>query len=216
MPVGEPKKKMRRDRKLAAERRRQKPKDLTRENYETQKKLAVARRGTIRREKVTWHTKVTDRKVSRRATVAGGMRDIFRPNIAHRAGVVRCKENAIRNGCNRPSVVEEIRSGQTFGRRRRPKLECSKGIKSRDVEEPLHPRKGKNPVNSMREWSGREQPRLEKKEPNRTYRKTTGLEIEKRIVGSHISLRQDKDWTLWRGRPPPKRKKQQSKQRGKR
>jgi hypothetical protein len=56
-------------------------------------------------------------------------------------------------------------------------------------------------------WSGRQQPWLEKKEPNRTYRKTTGLEIEKRIVGSHISLRQDKDWTLWRDRPPPKQKK---------
>jgi hypothetical protein len=49
VPVGEPKKKWRRDRKLATERRRQKPKDLTRENYEAQKKLAVARRGTTRR-----------------------------------------------------------------------------------------------------------------------------------------------------------------------
>jgi hypothetical protein len=103
-------------------------------------------------------------------------------------------------------VVEEIRSGQAFGRRRRPKLECSKGIKSRDVEEPLHPRKGKNPTNSMGEWSRRQQPRLEKKEPNRTYRKMTGLEIEKRTVGSHISLRQDKDWTL-EGSAPSKTEK---------
>jgi hypothetical protein len=36
---------------------------LTQENNETQKKLTVARRGTTRREKVTRHTKVMDRKV---------------------------------------------------------------------------------------------------------------------------------------------------------
>jgi hypothetical protein len=39
------------------------------------------------------------------------------------------------------------------------------------------------------------------------YEKTTGLQIEKRVVGSHISLGQDKDWTLWRGRPSLKREK---------
>jgi hypothetical protein len=39
------------------------------------------------------------------------------------------------------------------------------------------------------------------------YRKMTGLEIAKRIVGSSDSLKPDKDWNLWRGRPPPKRKK---------
>ncbi|PNF26395.1 hypothetical protein B7P43_G17126 [Cryptotermes secundus] len=27
------------------------------------------------------------------------------------------------------------------------------------------------------------------------------------IAKSPVGLRQDKDWTLWRGRPPPKRKK---------
>jgi hypothetical protein len=40
------------------------------------------------------------------------------------------------------------------------------------------------------------------------YRKMTGLEIAKQIVGSADSLRPDKDWTLWRGRPPQKRKKE--------
>jgi hypothetical protein len=160
MPVEEPKKKRCRDQKLATERHRQKPKDLTRENYESPKELA-------------------DKKMSHCATVARHTRDIRAPNTAHHARVVWCKENAIRKGCSRPSVVEEIQSGQAFGRRRRPKLECSKGIKSRDVEEPLHPRKRKNSANSMRGWSGRQQPRLEKKESNRTYRKMVGLEIEK-------------------------------------
>jgi hypothetical protein len=60
MPVGEPKKKRRRDRKLAAERRRQKPKTSTLENCGPPKELAVARRGTIRRAKVARKTQ-TDR-----------------------------------------------------------------------------------------------------------------------------------------------------------
>jgi hypothetical protein len=46
MPVGEPKRERRRDRKLAAERRRQEPK------CGPQNKLVVARRGTTRRAKV--------------------------------------------------------------------------------------------------------------------------------------------------------------------
>jgi hypothetical protein len=29
----------------------------------------------------------------------------------------------------------------------------------------------------------------------------------KQIAGSSVGLQQGKDWTLWRGRPPPKRKK---------
>jgi hypothetical protein len=39
------------------------------------------------------------------------------------------------------------------------------------------------------------------------FTKTARLEIAKRIVGFSDSLRPDKDWNLWRGRPPPKRKK---------
>jgi hypothetical protein len=116
MPVGEPKKKRRRDRKLAAERRRQKPKDLTRENYETQKKLAVARRGTTRREKVTRHTKVTDRKVSRRATVARRRRDICRPNITRRVKVARQTKETGKKMSGRPRIAWRKKS---VGRRNR-------------------------------------------------------------------------------------------------
>jgi hypothetical protein len=34
-----------------------------------------------------------------------------------------------------------------------------------------------------------------------------GRKIAKQIAGSSVGLQQDKDWTLWRGRAPPKRKK---------
>jgi hypothetical protein len=68
MPVGEPKKKRRRDQKLATEHCRQKPKNSTRENCGPQKKLPVARTGTTCHAKVARKTPID--KMSHRATVA--------------------------------------------------------------------------------------------------------------------------------------------------
>jgi hypothetical protein len=70
MPVGEPKKKRRRDRKLAAQHRRQKTETSIRENCGPHIRLVVARSGSSRRGRVTRHTKETDRRMPRRATVA--------------------------------------------------------------------------------------------------------------------------------------------------
>jgi hypothetical protein len=70
MPVGEPRKKRRRDRKLEAQHPRQKPKEFTRENCGPQNRLAVARSGSSHRGNVTWQTKEMDRKIPRRPTVA--------------------------------------------------------------------------------------------------------------------------------------------------
>jgi hypothetical protein len=41
----------------------------------------------------------------------------------------------------------------------------------------------------------------------KTYRKSTGLEISKRIARCNVGLQRIKDWTLWKVRPPSKRKK---------
>jgi hypothetical protein len=41
---------------------------------------------------------------------------------------------------------------------------------------------------------------------NKTLRKTTGLETVKRIERSTVRLWKMRNWTLWRGRPPPKQK----------
>jgi hypothetical protein len=86
IPVREPKKKRRRDRKLAAEHRRQKTKPSPRENCGPQERLAIARTGSSRHGRVTRHTKEIDRKMSRRATVARRKRDIVRENLAQGAG----------------------------------------------------------------------------------------------------------------------------------
>jgi hypothetical protein len=69
MPVGEPKKKRRRDRKLAAEHRRQKPKASKLENCGPQKRLDFTYRGRTCRAKMARKTQI-DRKMSRRSTVA--------------------------------------------------------------------------------------------------------------------------------------------------
>jgi hypothetical protein len=39
-----------------------------------------------------------------------------------------------------------------------------------------------------------------------TFRQTLGLDIAKRIAGAYIRLREMSVSTLWRGRPPPKRR----------
>jgi hypothetical protein len=79
MPVGEPKKKRRRYRKLAAERRRQEPKYLIWDNCKPQKKLAVARTWTSHRATVARPKgKRSDKRMSRRATVARRKRDIVK------------------------------------------------------------------------------------------------------------------------------------------
>jgi hypothetical protein len=38
-------------------------------------------------------------------------------------------------------------------------------------------------------------------------RNTRRLEVDRRTTRSTVEMQKIKDWTLWRGRPPPKRKK---------
>jgi hypothetical protein len=44
-------------------------------------------------------------------------------------------------------------------------------------------------------------------EINKTLRRGNGREIAKKINTSPTRLHRNKHWILWRGRPPPKRKK---------
>jgi hypothetical protein len=62
---------------------------------ETQKKLAVARRGTSHRAEVARKMQA-EKKMPRRATVARRMRDIFRQNTTRRATVARPREDVCR------------------------------------------------------------------------------------------------------------------------
>jgi hypothetical protein len=188
MPVGEPKKKRRMDRKLATERSRQKPKNSTRENCKPQKKLAVARGGTTRRAKVARKAPM-DRKMSRRATVTRRKRGIVKSYITqekchprrelvasrtrttHRAKVARRKENSVGRDRTRDKVMLGTSKGGTLGRDNGRNRNVTRGTKI---------------------------------EP---YGKMTGHETAKRIIGSPVPSQNVKNWILWRGRPHPKRKK---------
>jgi hypothetical protein len=119
MPVGEPKRKQRRDRKLAAECCCQKTKNSTREKCESQKRLVVARRGMSHRTIVARpKQKRNDTRMSRHATVAQLKREILRnttqkkcgphkrlgfasKGMTRRAKVAGQKENVTRRNCTR-------------------------------------------------------------------------------------------------------------------
>jgi hypothetical protein len=73
-----------------------------------------------------------------------------------------------------------------LGRRQLMRQEGTNGTRNRDFKEQL--RLG----NEMK--------------TRRNYRKSIGLEIAKPLARCTIRLRRIKDWTLWRGRPPPKQK----------
>jgi hypothetical protein len=161
MPIGRPKKKRRKDRN------QRNMKNLTWKNCGPQKKLAVARRGTSRRGKVTRHTKETD-KMSRHATVAQRVSDIFRhnttcrgtvarprkdicrPNMTHRSKVTQPKKRRFQSSQEGPPVEQGRRKNRTKNHSTRgpqngwtPKwrqLMCQEGTKetrNRDFEDQL-------------------------------------------------------------------------------
>jgi hypothetical protein len=183
MPVGEPKKKRRRDRKLAAERRRQEPKDTKMINDGPQEKLAVARRGTTRRAKVARKTPI-DRKMSCCATVARRKRDILKSHLTqekchprrellasrtrttHRAKVARRKENSIGRDRRRDKMMLGTSKGWALGRDNGRNHNVTRG----------------------------------------TRNEMTGHETAKRIIEPPVPSQNIENRTPWRGRPPPKRK----------
>jgi hypothetical protein len=226
--VGEPKKRRRDGRNLAAV-SRQKKKDrildarcrgkeqgrAQRKNVCLKNSVAALRgttcRAVVARRRILF-TKTTQnrlivavRKVPRRARVAWCRRNILRKSWMQRfcglrkevtaAGIriTRCSGHR-RKGRNKKIVIERNRI-----RGRESKNERNKGIRSRHVEELLHLRNRRKTAKSIGGQNRRLQPRQENFE--------TG--ITKRIAGSPVALQMIKQWTPWRGRPPPKRKKQQ-------
>jgi hypothetical protein len=173
IPVGEPMKKRRRDRKLTAEHHRQEPKDTKKINGGLQKRLAVARRGTIRRARVAWKTPI-DRKMSHRATVARRKRHIVksyltqekcrprrklvasRTRTAHRAGVARQMENSFGKVQARDNVVRGTWKGWTPRWRQLILQEGTKETSNRDFADQLRLGSKWTP------WRGRPPPKRKK------------------------------------------------------
>jgi hypothetical protein len=85
--------------------------------------------------------------------------------------------------------------------------EGNSGMRRRDVKELLHLRKGKKVANSIRGQSRTQHPRLKSiGKVSEIYRKTIGLEVV-RATKMSTGLLKIWNWTLWKGRPPPKWKK---------
>jgi hypothetical protein len=122
------------------------------------------------------------REPRKRLTIAGR-------KVTCRASVAWRKRNVARKDGARANVIQEIRRGRTFVRRRRPKPECSNSIGRRDVEEPLHRRKERKTANNIGGQSRRQQPRLEiMGKSNEVFGKTIGLEFGKRTARSTVGL----------------------------
>jgi hypothetical protein len=112
-----------------------------------------------------------------------------RKEMTHRAKVARRKENIFRNKWTRAKAERGIQKEWT-------RREGRNIVKYLDGGRPRYLRK-----------RDLKQLRLESTgNLDTTFSKTTRLEIVKRIARSTVGVRKINCWTLWRSRPPPKRK----------
>jgi hypothetical protein len=183
MPGGEPRKRRWDRRHLAAQRRQKKEQKRTQRKDGCRNNLVAARRAAVAWRRINVFRKILTHGFCglRKEVTAAGIR------------ITRCSGHR-RKGRNKGIVIEKNRI-----RRREPKNERKKGIKSRHVAELLHLRYRRKPAKSIGGRSRRLQQRQENYE--------TG--IAKRSAGSPFALQMIKKGTQWRGRPPPKRKKEQ-------
>jgi hypothetical protein len=118
------------------------------------------------------------RKVSRRAKVAWHKERSHEETSAEQGRWKEQTRNTFTNG---------NRKGWTFGKRRRVDPEGSTGVKDPNT--------------------GRHRRLKNEKTAGRIFEKTFRLQIAKREDGSSVGSLKIRDWTLWGGRSPPKRKK---------
>jgi hypothetical protein len=176
-----------RGRKEAAGRRLE-PKELNRVDRGSRKKLAAA-----------------CRKVSRRATVAWLKRNVFRKSwtcgyCGLRKEVTASRKMVTHCGGHRRKVAQRSPTGGAFEHRCRGGPECSNGIRDRGRRR-------------IKDSSTKRQLRLKIKWTSEQIDRKILYEILiekilKQVVETSSSLQQMRNCILWRGRPPPKQKKE--------
>jgi hypothetical protein len=190
-------KKRRRGRKLIAGRRGE-TKEMNRENCGSRRKLAAACRKVPRHATVVWRKK----QVLRRSGLQG---NFGRRKELAIAGIRRthCAQLVLRKGrsLEETSVEEGRRKNRTknkFERRTRKGRTLGRGQQMRQEG-----------TYATRKRGFKEQLRFGNVRKNRwVYRATIGTKMVKQVVGTSRRLRKIRKWVLWRGRPPPKRKKE--------
>jgi hypothetical protein len=165
-------------------------KELTRGDHGSWKKLAAACRKASRRATVAW----LKRNVFRKSWTRGNC-GLRKEVTASRKKVTRCARHR-RKVQNKEKVAQRSPTGGAFENRRRKSPQCSMGIKDPTT-------------NSIGGWSSGQLSLLGRGGPTyKILKMTLELEFLKRALGMSIGLQQMRNWTLWRGRPPPKRKKE--------
>jgi hypothetical protein len=107
--------------------------------------------------------------------------------MTHCAGVAWHKGHTVGKKQAKIDVERGVLRWRTFGRRF-----------------PVDPKSSKYLENQGTRWPLR---RKIEREADELVRKAFGLQFWKRAAGSSVGLRRMKNWTLWRGWLPPKRKK---------
>jgi hypothetical protein len=177
MPVGGPKKR-RRDRNPDA-RHRGKPKERTQGKDGCRKNLVAARRGTTRRAAVARRRR--NFCTQERNTIKCGL---LKQLVAARKGTTRSAAVARRRGefVKKDRTRNQAERGTPERRKDEERLwkgpECNSGIRDRGLRQ--------------------------KRELKKTLRRALVLEIGKQAIEISSGLHTIKNWTLWRGRPPPK------------
>jgi hypothetical protein len=196
MQVEEPRKR-RRDRNLTAG-RRQKPKWKTQASWEYRRRLTVAGKKMTRRATVVWRRKNAVRRIwthencgQRKEFAVVGIR------TTQCAKVARGREHGLQKQ-GKDDIAPRTRKGRTQENKCFKGPECKNGVRYRCLRQQLQ---GKN---GIKDRDTRRQLRLRiEKTSNDIFRG----KIAKQVVINSSGLRKIRKWTLWRGRPPPKRKK---------
>jgi hypothetical protein len=159
---------------------------------------------------------VTGKKITHRATVAWRKKNVFRSigtkgncgprnkltaagiMMTRHAGVAWLSEKFVRKDCTRNQTEQENSKRRNDEKRRFTGPKYKNGIRNGGLKQQLSSDTG------MKDPGARQQlrPRIEKM----LYEIFRGR-IARQVIVTPSWLRKIRTWTLWRGRPPPKRKK---------
>jgi hypothetical protein len=208
MPVGGLRKR-RRDRNLPAG-RHQKPKGRIQASCEPRRRLTVAGKKITCCATVAW----CKRNIFRRIGTQGncGLRSKLTAagiKMTRHARVAWHKENCVRKDWTMDKVERETRRARMLRRRLRSRQENGKRIRDLGGRRPLYRRKRRPTKNSIGECkSGHRSPLGSRGTRKTAICETVRMKIAKQVVRTPNGLQKIRNWTLWIGRPPLKRKKE--------
>jgi hypothetical protein len=146
---------------------------------------------------------------------------IARMRTTRRARVAWGRENFVRKDWGRNQAEQEIKKRRKDGKRLQKHPECNRGLRNVGLRQQLPDRKRikdlgirlplylkkKRTMNAIEGWSTGERLHLGSREaPSKNPDEIFGGKITKPVVEISCMLQRIRKRTLWRGRPPPKRK----------